>query len=185
MSCQILGCSCAVLMTLAGCACADDRLGAVGHLELAEDIRDVVAHGLLAERQVLGDLWIGDMLRDRGRISRLRSVSSGKIGGAAPAVGRAGIGWMGPIDVGIKEQGTMSTIHFEAKLFTIGSWTILRLPESASAKLPSRGMTMVWLREPSMVSAFKPRSSQMAREATGSGLTQPCSKPLEQMQATR
>src|SRR5215217_2708549 len=37
----------------------------------------------------------------------------------------------------------MSTIHFEAKLFKINSWTILRLPESASAKLPSRGMTMV------------------------------------------
>ena len=37
----------------------------------------------------------------------------------------------------------MSTIHFEAQLYTIGSWTILRLPESASAKLPSRGMTMV------------------------------------------
>src|SRR5215216_3071894 len=37
----------------------------------------------------------------------------------------------------------MSTIHFEATLFTINSWTILRLPESASAKLPSRGMTMV------------------------------------------
>ena len=37
----------------------------------------------------------------------------------------------------------MSTIHFEATLFTINSWTILRLPENASAKLPSRGMTMV------------------------------------------
>lgn len=37
----------------------------------------------------------------------------------------------------------MSAIHFETKLFNIGSWTILRLPESASAKLPSRGMTMV------------------------------------------
>jgi len=37
----------------------------------------------------------------------------------------------------------MSTIYFEAKLLTIGSWTLLRLPESASAKLPSRGMTMV------------------------------------------
>jgi hypothetical protein len=43
----------------------------------------------------------------------------------------------------IKGQGNMSTIGFEAKLFKIGSWTILRLPESASAKLPSRGMTMV------------------------------------------
>lgn len=37
----------------------------------------------------------------------------------------------------------MSTIRFETKLFTINSWTILRLPESASAQLPSRGMTMV------------------------------------------
>lgn len=37
----------------------------------------------------------------------------------------------------------MSKITFEAKLFTINSWIILRLPESASAKLPSRGMTMV------------------------------------------
>ncbi len=37
----------------------------------------------------------------------------------------------------------MSTIRFETKLFKIGSWTILRLPEDASLKLPSRGMTMV------------------------------------------
>jgi hypothetical protein len=37
----------------------------------------------------------------------------------------------------------MSTIRFEAKLFKIGSWTLLKLPKSASAKLPSRGMTMV------------------------------------------
>lgn len=37
----------------------------------------------------------------------------------------------------------MSTIRFEATLFNIGSWTILRLPQEASAKLPSRGMTMV------------------------------------------
>lgn len=37
----------------------------------------------------------------------------------------------------------MSTIHFSAPLFKIGSWTILRLPKSASAKLPSRGMVMV------------------------------------------
>lgn len=34
-------------------------------------------------------------------------------------------------------------IKFETKLFNINSWTILRLPEDASAKLPSRGMTMV------------------------------------------
>ena len=37
----------------------------------------------------------------------------------------------------------MPTIHFETKLFTINSRTILKLPESASAALPSRGMTMV------------------------------------------
>lgn len=37
----------------------------------------------------------------------------------------------------------MSSISFETKLFEINSWTILRLPEDASAKLPSRGMTMV------------------------------------------
>lgn len=37
----------------------------------------------------------------------------------------------------------MSTIRFETTLFKINSWTILRLPEDASAELPSRGMTMV------------------------------------------
>jgi hypothetical protein len=43
----------------------------------------------------------------------------------------------------VKEQGNMSTIRFEASPFKIGSWTLLRLPKSASSKLPSRGMTMV------------------------------------------
>ena len=37
----------------------------------------------------------------------------------------------------------MSTIRFETTAFKIGDWTILRLPKSASAKLPSRGMTLV------------------------------------------
>ncbi|MDQ6693391.1 MAG: YdeI/OmpD-associated family protein [Chloroflexota bacterium] len=37
----------------------------------------------------------------------------------------------------------MSTIRFEAALYNIGSWTLLRLPKSASAQLPSRGVTMV------------------------------------------
>lgn len=36
----------------------------------------------------------------------------------------------------------MSAIHFKSNLFKIGSWTILRLPESASAKLPSRGQVL-------------------------------------------
>lgn len=37
----------------------------------------------------------------------------------------------------------MSPIQFDTKLFKINSWTILRLPENASAQLPSRGMVMV------------------------------------------
>src|ERR1017187_8895270 len=37
----------------------------------------------------------------------------------------------------------MSTIHFETKLFKIGSWTLLSLPKTASTKLPSRGIAMV------------------------------------------
>lgn len=32
---------------------------------------------------------------------------------------------------------------FKTKLFTIKDWTVLKLPEYVSAKLPSRGMTMV------------------------------------------
>lgn len=37
----------------------------------------------------------------------------------------------------------MPAITFETTLFEINDWTILRLPEDASAALPSRGMTMV------------------------------------------
>lgn len=37
----------------------------------------------------------------------------------------------------------MSAIRFQTTLFTINSRIILRLPESASAELPSRGMVMV------------------------------------------
>jgi hypothetical protein len=37
----------------------------------------------------------------------------------------------------------MSSIRFEAQLVNVGSWTLLRLPRSASAQLPSRGMAMV------------------------------------------
>lgn len=40
-------------------------------------------------------------------------------------------------------KGNRSTIRFEAKLLMIGPATLLRLPKSASAKLPSRGLTMV------------------------------------------
>jgi hypothetical protein len=34
-------------------------------------------------------------------------------------------------------------IKFKSPLYTIGKWTILRLPENASNKLPSRGQVMV------------------------------------------
>lgn len=37
----------------------------------------------------------------------------------------------------------MSKIQFQTKLIKINDWTILHLPAQASAKLPSRGMTMV------------------------------------------
>lgn len=37
----------------------------------------------------------------------------------------------------------MSTIHFETKLFKIGSQTLLVLPKNESMMLPSRGMVMV------------------------------------------
>lgn len=40
-------------------------------------------------------------------------------------------------------QKTAPAITFKTKLFKIGSWTILQLPQEASAKLPSRGQTMV------------------------------------------
>lgn len=37
----------------------------------------------------------------------------------------------------------MATIRFETTPLKVGDWTILRLPQKASAKLPSRGMTLV------------------------------------------
>lgn len=41
------------------------------------------------------------------------------------------------------QHAGIPTISFETTLYTIGKWTILRLPESASEKLPSRGQVMV------------------------------------------
>lgn len=38
---------------------------------------------------------------------------------------------------------TPQTVHCDVKLFKIGSWTILRLPEEVSKHLPSRGQLMV------------------------------------------
>jgi hypothetical protein len=43
----------------------------------------------------------------------------------------------------VKEKVLMSAIRFVAKVTTVGSWTVVRMPKPASAKLPSRGMAMV------------------------------------------
>jgi len=37
---------------------------------------------------------------------------------------------------------TVAAIHCKATLYKIGTWTIVRLPDDASEKLPSRGMVM-------------------------------------------
>lgn len=42
-----------------------------------------------------------------------------------------------------KEQRNIQSLRFKARLFRIGRWTILKLPESVSEKLPSRGQVMV------------------------------------------
>ena len=42
-------------MAEARLASLDDRVPAIGHLQLREDVRDVVPDGLLAERQALRD----------------------------------------------------------------------------------------------------------------------------------
>jgi hypothetical protein len=56
---------------------------------------------------------------------------------------------MSDLTVGVAEtsenqrnEENMATISFETRLFKIGAWTLLRLPNGASAKLPSRGMVM-------------------------------------------
>lgn len=45
--------------------CPDDRLRPIGHLQLAEDVGNVVAHRLEGEAQLLGDLLIGFPLGDQ------------------------------------------------------------------------------------------------------------------------
>ena len=56
----------------------------------------------------------------------------------------------------------MPKIRFQAKLTTIGSQTILRLPKAASRKLPSRGMSMV-------EGTFNGRAFQAPLEPDGRG----------------
>ncbi len=56
----------------------------------------------------------------------------------------------------------MPAISFETTPVKIGDWTILRLPASASAKLPSRGMTLV----EGTINGFR---SQIVLEPDGQG----------------
>ena len=43
----------------------------------------------------------------------------------------------------VAQRTGMSTIRFDAPIYTIDEWTLLRLPEKASEKLPSRGQVAV------------------------------------------
>src|SRR3981081_4344613 len=43
----------------------------------------------------------------------------------------------------MRQRIGVPTIRFDATLYTIEKWTILRLPEKASGKLPSRGQVAV------------------------------------------
>jgi hypothetical protein len=43
----------------------------------------------------------------------------------------------------MSQRTSVPTIRFDATLYTIDKWTILRLPEKASGKLPSRGQVAV------------------------------------------
>ncbi|MGD0833164.1 MAG: YdeI/OmpD-associated family protein [Candidatus Dormibacteria bacterium] len=43
----------------------------------------------------------------------------------------------------MSQRALVATIHFEATPYSIDEWTVLRLPEKASAKLPSRGQVAV------------------------------------------
>jgi hypothetical protein len=43
----------------------------------------------------------------------------------------------------MSQRTGVPTIRFDAALHTIDKWTILRLPEEASGKLPSRGQVAV------------------------------------------
>lgn len=45
--------------------------------------------------------------------------------------------------ISMKNTHETTSIHFSTQLFEINSWTILKLPEEISKKLPSRALTMI------------------------------------------
>src|SRR5215207_2642883 len=57
---------------------AEDGLGTVDHLQLAEDGRDVVGHGLVAQRQMCGDLGVALALGQKMQQFPLSLAESGK-----------------------------------------------------------------------------------------------------------
>ncbi len=67
------------------------------------------------------------------------------------------------------------TIRFDATLYTIDRWTILRLPEKATGKLPSRGQVAVQ----GTISAGDRRPSRSRHAKTGRSRT--CQKTLRQL----
>ena len=72
----------------AGHAGAHDRLGPVAHLELREDVGDVVAHGLGARTSSAVISPFDRPAATMSRISRSRSVSSGNAAGSGRGAGR-------------------------------------------------------------------------------------------------
>jgi hypothetical protein len=56
---------------------------------------------------------------------------------------RPGAGFDNRRPATMSQRTGVPTIRFDATLYTIGEWTILRLPERASGKLPSRGQVAV------------------------------------------
>ena len=105
---------------------------------------------------------IGHNLRPRH--PRARGSAPRRSTSLAPKRGRSGLGQLSGIGARVrprllpalrfrsedcKNMTTMSqrtavpTVRFDATLYTIDKWTILRLPEKASGKLPSRGQVAV------------------------------------------
>src|SRR5690242_9408367 len=90
----------AIRATQPGVAGADDGLGAAGDLKLAEDVGDVVANGLSAEDELLGDGGVGETLGDEAEdlalaVGQLREGLGrrGRRRGAKVLHQAAGDGW--------------------------------------------------------------------------------------------
>jgi hypothetical protein len=72
----------------AGFSGADDRLGPVNNLKLGEDVGDVVANGLGAQRQLPGDRRVGVSLCDEVQDLTLAVCERGEGLGWGASLGR-------------------------------------------------------------------------------------------------